>query len=124
MISLYRLHVAHLEWLGIRSTLKGQEHRHFERWLCRAYSEIVPKDIARLTHLRQQCREVHRGVRPPPDRTGLSMTTLKRHAEALTTRYLLVPTPRPTFADFLEDVLKKCLTEDALKRFLSSSSIN
>jgi hypothetical protein len=50
------------------------------------------------------------------------MATLKRYATELSARYLIEVTPRPTFAEFLENVLKQCPTEDALKRFLGSAS--
>lgn len=122
MILLYRLHTAHLEWLGIRKTLKGQEYRHFVRWLCHAHPDLVPHDLAGLTFLRQQCREIQRGSAPPTNRDGLNMTTLKRHAPAITSHYLALPAPRSTFAEFLERVLKECPTEDALRRFLGASS--
>ena len=121
MISLYRLYLAHVEWLGLRPTLEGQEHRYFVRWLCRAYPEVASGSTAELTYLRQQCREIQRGGKSPP-RSGLTMATLKRHAPALTARYLAEAAPRPSFAEFLEHVLRSCPTEDALKRFLGSTS--
>ena len=122
MIPLYPLYIAHLEWLGTRSMLKGVEKSEFVRWLCRAHPELASRKTDELTLLRQQCREVQRGTALPRQPCQLNLAKLKRYAAELTARYLAEPDPRPSFAEFLERVLRECPTENALQHFLGTTS--
>lgn len=117
-ISLQLLYTAHLEWLGVRKSLTGQEKRHFHRWVCRVYPELFTPFRDQPALFRQQCLEVHRGSSPPSTR-GVSLAVLKRYAEALAKHYLSLPeASRLSYAAFLDDVVVQCPNEDALKRFL------
>ena len=117
-MSLHTLHAAHVEWLGVRKTLKGQEQRFFWRWLFQQRQEIVKRMNIDAVLLQKQCREIQRGLRLPPA-VGLNHTALTRYAEDLTRVYLATPiASRPTFVEWLQQVKSECLTETALRRYL------
>ncbi|MCG3770612.1 MAG: hypothetical protein JW384_01762 [Nitrosomonadaceae bacterium] len=117
MNSLHRLYLVGIQWMGVKKTLPAVEQRDFARWLCRVHPTLVNPFKGSPAVLRQQCREVIRALKPLTHKS-LSMEVIHRYTQPLTTYYLNLPPPRPTFSHFLETVMKECLTEDALKRFL------
>lgn len=117
MNSLYDLYQAGIEWMGVKKTLPAVEQRDFARWLCRVHPTLVKPFKGNPAVLRHQCREVIQALKPLT-RKSLSMVVIHRYTQSLTAHYLKLPPPLPTFSQFLETVMKECLTEDALKRFL------
>jgi len=118
--SLGDFFAAHIEWLGVRSSLIPAERRTFARWVVRAHPELAKPYLSQPAEFRLICQEVHRGGKAPVP-NGVGEKTLHRHAEALMRRYLSLPEAgRGRFREFLNDVLKQCPTERSLKRFLQT----
>lgn len=120
-VHLKALYDAYVEWCACRSDLKGQEKRHFHRWLTRAHHQFRTQNLDDALLLRQYCRELQIGNSLIIHR-GLGMATLTRYARPLMLVYLSLPDERRgDFADFLGRVAQECPTERALKRFLGLS---
>jgi len=113
------LNLAHVEWLGVRSSLSGGERRSFAKWAARNKPEIVKKYRGQSTLYHLQCREIQHGRNPK--KPGIGPALFERYAVSLTRRYLALPEEgKPTFSTFLEEVLRKCKTEVDLRIFLDA----
>lgn len=118
--TLVNFFAAHVEWLGLKPGLKPTERRSFARWLIRSHPELVGPYRSEPALFRLTCQEVQRGGRLPTP-SGIGEAILRRHAEALSRRFLSLPlAKRGTFQDFLNDILRQHPNERALKRFLAS----
>lgn len=115
---LYQLYVAHVEWKGRRKDLKGQEHRHFHRWVGQNHPELIAA-LGGGAQFRQQCVEVQRGGKTPAHQ-GIGMATLERYSDQLVAMYMSSPNfPQQPFSEFLADVLQRCRSEAVLVQFLT-----
>lgn len=118
-MTLKTLFLTHVEWLGVRRTLKGQEQRKFERWVARAHPEIAAEFRGQPALFRQQCREVARGGALPA-RRGLGFKTIKHHASAIAAYWSALPEEgREPFSRFIERLLATRQSKRELQRFLA-----
>lgn len=119
ILAIERLYAAHIEWLGLRRSLKGQQHRFFWRWLFEERKDLVEHvGTGDPVLLQKQCREIQQGSRAHRP-VGISHGVLKRYAADLTRMYLATPiATRPPFIEWLQEVTATCLTETALRRHL------
>ncbi len=119
--SIESFFAAYLEWVGLKSGLKGQQKRFFYRWACVMHPELWKPYIGQPALFRAQCMEVVRGMATPRAARSLGEKTLKKFAPQLVAKYMSVSEEsRGAFQDFLDKVLKNYETVKSLERFLQN----
>lgn len=114
---LHELYAAHLEWLGIRSTLPSMERKQFVRWILRVYPAIGVEH-SELVKFRMMCQEIQRGGKVPRTK-GIGEATVRNYAKPLSRVYQTL-TEKVPFQTFVNSVLSECQTERSLRRFLAN----